>query len=97
MSNFQGKKARAEYISRINRVADYIKCNFDSELSLEKLSNVAAFSKYYFHRIFKSISGESLNSFVSRVRLEKSAFLLEYNRSNSITSIAYDCCVFLRT
>jgi AraC family transcriptional regulator len=78
------------YISRINRVIDHIKNNLDGDLSLEPLSNVANFSKFYFHRIFKTVTGENLNSYVRRLRVEKSAFMLLHNRSHSITSIAYD-------
>lgn len=78
------------YIARINRVIDYIKSNLEGDLSLEKLSSIANFSKFYFHRIFKSVTGENLNSCVGRMRIEKSAFMLIYNPSLSITSIAFD-------
>ena len=74
---------------RINRVVDYIKANLDTDLSLEKLSNVAMFSRFYFHRIFKSILGENLNEFVGRVRVERAAFLLSNNHAISITDAAY--------
>ncbi|MFK5948458.1 MAG: AraC family transcriptional regulator [Methylococcales bacterium] len=90
--NYANKeKSRSEYISRINRVVDHIKNNINSDLSLEQLAGVAAFSKYYFHKIFKSISGENINSYVNRIRIEKSAFLLKHNQTNTITSISYDC------
>lgn len=78
------------YISRINRVIDYIKENLDGDLSLEQLASVAHFSKFHFHRIFKAVAGENLNGFVSRMRIEKSAFKLIYNAKMPITSIAYD-------
>jgi len=90
MKILQSEKSKIEYIARINRVVDHIKNNIDSDLSLEKLSSIAAFSKYYFHRIFKSVSGENINAFIVRIRLEKSAFLLIYRPKESITNIAYD-------
>jgi AraC family transcriptional regulator len=62
----------------------------EGDLSLENLASIANFSKFYFHRIFKSVTGENLNSCVGRLRIEKSAFMLIYNPSVSITSIAYD-------
>jgi AraC family transcriptional regulator len=78
------------YIRRVNRVIDYIKANLDADLSLDRLSGVANFSKYYFHRIFKAVMGENVNAYVGRLRAERSAFMLLYNPSKSITSIAYD-------
>ena len=90
MKNVQLKNSKKEYISRINRVIDYIKANIDQDLSLEQLASVANFFKFYFHRLFKSVSGETLNNYVSRTRIETSAFLLIYHKDKPITSIAYD-------
>ncbi|RYY01956.1 MAG: AraC family transcriptional regulator [Gammaproteobacteria bacterium] len=87
---FTEENSKQIYISRINRVIDYIKSNLDGDLSLERLAAVAYFSKFYFHRIFKSVAGENLNGFVSRMRVERSAFKLIYNPALSITSIAYE-------
>jgi AraC family transcriptional regulator len=78
------------YMRRINRVIDHVKANLDGDLSLDRLSGIANFSKYYFHRIFKAVIGENVNAYVGRQRVEKSAFMLLYNPSQSITSIAYD-------
>lgn len=94
MKNFQGENSRKEYVSRINRVIDYIKDNPDGDLSLNNLASVAAFSKFYFHRVFKSISGENLNIYVTRIRVEKPAFFLVYSPEKTITTIAYDTDFF---
>lgn len=82
---------RAEYIGRINRVLDYIEENLDSELTLKMLAKVANFSEFHFHRIFKSIAGETLNQFIQRRRAEKAAAMLIGNPTKSITEIAFDC------
>jgi AraC family transcriptional regulator len=86
----QKESSKEEYISRVNRVMDYIKANLDGDLSLERLASIGLFSKFYFHRVFKSISGESLNSYVSRIRIERSAFVLSHHPNIPITSVAYD-------
>lgn len=85
------KYLREEYISRINRVIDYIEKNIDKDLSLEKLAEVAYFSRFHFHRIFRAMVGETLNQFIQRVRVEKAASLLISNPKKSITEIAFDC------
>jgi AraC family transcriptional regulator len=89
MSNLK-TDSRKEYLSRINRVQDYVKNNFDSDLSLDVLAEIGCFSKFYFNRVFRSVVGESLGNFVSRNRVEASAFKLLNNRAASITSIAYE-------
>lgn len=85
------KFQRDEYASRINRVIDYIEKNIDDELSLETLANVADFSRFHFHRIFRSMVGETLNQFIQRIRVEKAAMKLVSQPKKSITDIAFDC------
>ena len=85
------KYLRQEYISRINRVIDYIEANLQEELSLNSLADVSNFSRFHFHRIFKSMVGETLNQFINRIRIEKAASQLIINPRKSITEIAFDC------
>lgn len=81
---------REEYIARINRVIDYIENNLDGDLSLETLANVANFSRFHFHRVFKAMLNETLSRFIQRVRIEKAAMQLTSNPRKSITEIALD-------
>ncbi|UCD70592.1 MAG: AraC family transcriptional regulator [Syntrophobacterales bacterium] len=87
----QKKYLRNEYISRINRVIDYIEKNIDKDLSLKTIADVAYFSQFHFHRIFRAMVGETVNQFIQRVRVEKAASLLISNPKKSITEIAFDC------
>jgi AraC family transcriptional regulator len=86
MQSFQEQ----EYTARINRVMDYINNNLDRQLSLTELAKVANFSPFHFHRIFRGLSGETLNSFIQRVRIERAASMLLANPKKSITEIALD-------
>jgi len=83
-------RANSEYAQRINRVIDYLRGNLDRQVKLEELAKVACFSEFHFHRIFSAISGETLNNFTNRLRLEKAARLLRYS-DQSVTDIALDC------
>lgn len=87
----QGEIRRQEYVGRINRTIDYIRENLSGDLRLETLARVASFSPYHFHRIFKSVVGQTVNGFIRRVRLQMSASQLIYNPKKSITQIATDC------
>ncbi len=76
------------YIRSVYKVIFYIEKNYDEDLTLEELSRVACFSKYHFHRVFKSIMGENLSDYVRRVRL--SSTTLKFKTGKKITQIALD-------
>ncbi len=82
------KEIQIGYKNRINRVFEYIDKNLESDLSLRILSKKALYSPYHFHRIFKFITGETLNEYVSRQRIEKSALDLLHT-SKTATEIAH--------
>src|ERR1700721_2881570 len=65
--------ANSEYSHRINRVIDYLRANLDRQVKLKELARVACLSEFHFHRIFGAVSGETLNNFTNRLRLEKAA------------------------
>lgn len=85
------KELNAEYISRINRTFDYIESNMEKPMTLEELASVANFSKFHFNRIFQSIVCETPFQFILRVRLEKAAMLIQNNKNESISEIAFRC------
>mgnify|MGYP001131490258 CR=1 FL=1 len=75
-----------DYVQSVCRVILYIEQNYNSDLTLDKLSKIASFSKYHFHRIFKSIVGESMADYIRRVRLQSST--LQFKTNQKITQIA---------
>ncbi|PFD37747.1 AraC family transcriptional regulator [Bacillus thuringiensis] len=98
----ESKQSRNEYLRRIYKVQDYIELHIDNPLSIEKLADVAGFSKFHFHRIFKGIVDEPLSRYVNRLKLERATNLLTYRLDMTITDIAYhfgftDSAVFSRT
>lgn len=79
-----------EYTQRIDRVIDHLRENLDRPFRLQELAEVACFSAYHFHRIFGAVTGETLNDFTSRLRLEKAVRLLKFSK-RSATEIALEC------
>lgn len=79
------------YLERINLVLDYIRQHLSDDLALDRLAAVAGFSPFHFHRIFTSVTGETLNDAVGRLRLERAVALLKGAPQISITQIALDC------
>lgn len=51
---------------------------------------MACFSEFHFHRIFSAVTGETVNQFTSRLRLEKAARLLRFSQRR-LTDIALEC------
>ncbi|MCX8522623.1 AraC family transcriptional regulator [Chryseobacterium formosus] len=69
------------------KIIQYIDNNLDTELSLERVSEIAAYSPFHFHRIFKLIVGETLQNYIFRKRIEKSAFYLSLRKNLSVKDI----------
>lgn len=81
-------ESRRVYLSRINKVQDYIEKHLEDELCIQQLAGIASFSEYHFQRIYRQLTGESLYSFIKRLRLEKAVFLLRTDHNRSILDIA---------
>lgn len=75
------------HISRINAALHYVEEHLAEDLSLEKVAAAACYSPFHFHRVFKLITGEPLNVYIHRKRVEKSAIALARKSSPSINEI----------
>jgi AraC family transcriptional regulator len=80
-----------EYIKRINSVLAYIDDNLDADLSLPMIANIAFYSPFHLHRLFKAITNETINNYIVRKRIERAATMLIHNKKNSITEIGVKC------
>ncbi|MBS1788762.1 MAG: AraC family transcriptional regulator [Acidobacteria bacterium] len=78
------------YEERVNRVLDYIAQHLDGDLSLKTLAQVSYFSSFHFHRIFQGITGETVNNYVRRARLERAAQWMKAAQGRRITDIALE-------
>lgn len=77
----------SDHIKRVNKAIRYIDMHLDSELSLDVIAGIANFSPYHFHRIFKSVVNEPLNSYITRKRIEKTAAALMRQNQVSIPQV----------
>lgn len=83
------ERIRSEYIGRINKVIDFIENNLNEDLNLDQLSQIACFSPYHFHRIFSVFVGETLNSYITRKKIEKIAYAIINGSEMSMTELAF--------
>lgn len=75
----------------MNRAIDHIVSNLAGPLKLDDVARVASFSPFHFHRLFRSIVGETLAQFVKRVRLERALYAMSHDPDRSLSDVARDC------
>ncbi len=61
------------YEARILRVLEHIHDNPAGDLSLDALADVAAMSRFHWHRVFHAMTGETCARAVRRIRLHRAA------------------------
>lgn len=71
----------------INQSIDYIIEHFDENLSIENVASHFHFSKFYFCRCFKNVTGESVYEFIKRMRMDQSAVDIKLGKSRQISDI----------
>jgi AraC family transcriptional regulator len=76
------------YRSRFRKVLEYIDSHLDHDLTIEHLSNIAAFSKYHFHRQFSELLGISIYKYVQLTRLKRASYQLAFRHQMQIVDIA---------
>lgn len=62
-----------QYYTRVQRVVEYITNHLDDDLSVMVLADIACFSEYHFHRIYRVMMGETVKQTVRRFRLQRAA------------------------
>ena len=70
-----------DYGRRIARVTAHIADHLDAELDVGRLADVAYFSPWHFHRIYRETTGETVADTVRRLRLHRAA--VELTRGNT--------------
>lgn len=82
---------KQDFISRINAALVFIDKHLTEDLTLQSVSAVAFYSPFHFHRLFKLVTGEALNVYINRKRIERASLQLLLQKQSSITNIALEC------
>ena len=72
----------------MHAVIEYIDRHLDEELDLATLADVAHFSPFHFHRLFRALTGEALGDYLRRRRLEMAAMRLRSQLQVPVLQIA---------
>lgn len=76
------------YAQRFRRVLEFIDRHLDEPLSGERLSRIAHFSRFHFHRQFSHYVGITPNRYIQLARLRRASYRLAFNSLERITDIA---------
>lgn len=79
-----------DYRKRLDRVMDHITAHLAADLSLDALADVAALSRFHFHRVFTAMQGETVTEAVRRLRMNHAAQLI-VTSSEDLSAIARAC------
>lgn len=70
-------KEKQSYQKGIYLVADFINHNYNREIKIEEMAQLAGLSKNYFGSAFKKALGETPHSYLIKIRISKAKVLLE--------------------
>ncbi|WP_342345769.1 AraC family transcriptional regulator [Shewanella dokdonensis] len=68
----------------ILRVCEYIQQHLDDALDAEQLSDVAACSRFHFHRVFMAFMGLSTTRYIQLAKLRRASFRLAFEQHKII-------------
>lgn len=74
----------------VNEAVDFIMENLPNNIGLDEVADHCNLSKYHFSRVFKSQTGETVYSFIKRLKMERSALRIKLEKDKPITDIGLD-------
>ena len=83
-----GARSRVTYVERVNLAIDYVISHLAEPLRLADVARVTGLSPFHVHRVFQALVGETLASFVKRLRLERALVAMAFEPRASLTAIA---------
>lgn len=67
------------YHARMRRVLQHVEAHLDEDLTVERLSDIAAFSKFHFHRQFSAVFNIGVARYIQLSRLKRAAYQLAFH------------------
>ncbi|HUA34756.1 MAG TPA: GyrI-like domain-containing protein [Candidatus Binataceae bacterium] len=78
-----------DYEERIERIVKLLEADPAAHHALDDLAGAAHFSRFHFHRIYRAMTGETVNDTARRLRLARAARQLA-STNTAVTEIALD-------
>lgn len=71
----------------VSQSIDYMLQHLEEGTTLKEVANHFHYSEYYFSRIFKAVTGESVYAFLKHLKMDQSAIEIKINPQKKITEI----------
>ncbi len=62
-----------DYYNAVLQASAYIENHLTTDITLQDIAKIAGFSQYHFMRVFKSLSGHTINNYIKRRRITEAA------------------------
>lgn len=82
-------ETKERYLECLNRAIQFAENNLEKKILLKDIAREAFLSEFHFHRIFKSLTGETAREFLLRLKIERAAIKLKHS-TDDIGQIAFD-------
>ena len=82
------KNSHLKHLERLENVFRYVEENYDTNISLEQIAEVANFSMYHFTRFFKEATDMTFGHYLNNYRISRAIEYLAHV-DNSITEIVF--------
>ncbi len=79
------------HLKRFARVIEHIDDNLSAPLDGASLADIAAYSRFHFHRQFAALFGIGVGKYIQLARFHRAAQQLAYRPKQSVLTIALDC------
>lgn len=88
--DFSAGSRKPESGDAIKRGIEYLKKNFRETVSLDDVAQYAGFSRFYFSRHFKEMTGYTVTDYLNYLRCREADFLLR-SSDKTVSDIASEC------
>jgi YesN/AraC family two-component response regulator len=75
----------------VQQTMHWLNKHLHEKIKLDDLADTLNFNKYYISRVFKNMTGFSINEYLIECRLNRAKYLLEMEENKSIQEIAVMC------
>jgi AraC family transcriptional regulator len=84
-------KPAYKYQRHVHRAVNYMALHLDRDVELDELAQIAGFSRFHFHRLFRAVMGEPVFHLRRRLRIEEAASQLLVCPDAPVADVAHDC------
>lgn len=74
----------------ISQSIDYMLQHLDKDITVKEVANHFYYSEFYFSRVFKTVTGESVYAFIKHLKMDQSAIDIKLKQHKAITDIGLD-------